>query len=145
MGEARYVLGMEIVRNHAKKILVMCQEAYIKRVLERFRIHYSKLIDTSVEKGLTLTLDQCPETYQEKEKIKYVPYANVVGSFMYAMLCTWPDIYFVVGLVSCYQSNLGPTHWKAVKRIMHYLRGTTDLVLCYQGVDLKLRGYSDAN
>ena len=64
---------------------------------------------------------------------------------MYAMLCTWPDICFAVGLVSHYQSNPGPTHWQAVKRIMSYLRGTTDLTLCYQGGDLKLRAYSDAD
>ena len=46
-----------------------------------------------------------------------VPYASVVGSLMYAMLCTRPDICFAVGMVSRYQSNLGPVHWQAVKRI----------------------------
>ena len=50
---------------------------------------------------------------------------------MYAMLCTQLDICFAVGLVSHYQSNPGPTHWQAVKRIMRYLHGTTDLVLYY--------------
>jgi len=49
MGEARYVLGMETVRNPPKKILGMCQEAYIKRVLERFRMHHSKPGDTLVD------------------------------------------------------------------------------------------------
>jgi len=53
MGEARYVLGVKIVRNRPKKLLGMCQEAYIKRVLECFRMHYSKSVDTPVEKGLT--------------------------------------------------------------------------------------------
>ena len=54
MGEARYVLGVEIVWNRPKKLLGMCQEAYIKRVLERFRMHYSKCVDTPVEKGSNL-------------------------------------------------------------------------------------------
>ena len=107
-------------------------------------MHHSKPVDTPVEKGLTFCLDQCPKTDQEKEKMKDVPYASAVGSLMYAMLCTRPDICFAVGLVSRYQSNPEPTHWQAIKRIMRYLRGTTDLVLCYQGGDLKLRGYSDA-
>jgi len=57
MGETRYVLGVEIVQNYPKKLLGMCQEAYIKIVLERFRMHHSKPVDTSVEKGLTLSLD----------------------------------------------------------------------------------------
>ena len=61
MGEARYVLGVEIVRNRPKKILGMCQEAYIKWVLERFRMRHSKPVDTPVKKGLTLSLDQCPK------------------------------------------------------------------------------------
>jgi len=102
-------------------------------------MHQSKPVDTPVEKGLTLSLDQCPKTDQEKEKMKDVPYASAVGSLRYAMLCTRPDICFAVGLVSRYQSNRGPTHWQAVKRIMRCLRGTTDLVLCYKGGDLKLR------
>ena len=47
-----------------------------------------------------------------------VPYSSAVGSLMYAMLCTRPDICFAVGLVSQYQSNPGREHWKAVKRIL---------------------------
>ena len=131
MGEATYVLGVEIIRDRPKKLLGMSQEAYIKKVLERFRRHYSKPVDTPVEKGLTLSLDQCPKTDKEKEAMSNVPYASAVGSLTYAMLCTRPDICFVVGLVSRYESNLGQAHWQAIKRIMRYLRGTTDLVLCY--------------
>ena len=74
-----------------------------------------------------------------------VPYASTVGSLMYAMLCTRPDICFAIGLVSRYQSNPGLAHWQAVKGIFCYLRGSSDLVLWYQGGDLKLRGYSDAD
>jgi len=77
--------------------------------------------------------------------MKDVPYASAVGSLMYAMLCTRLDICFAVGLVSRYQNNPGPTHWQAVNRIMCYLRVTTDLVLCNQGGDLKLRGYSNVD
>jgi len=57
MGEARYLLGVDKIINRPKKLLVMCQEAYIKRILECFRMHYSKPVDTLVEKGLTLSLD----------------------------------------------------------------------------------------
>ena len=64
---------------------------------------------------------------------------------MYDMLCTRPDIAFATGLVSRYQSNPGPKHWKAVKRILRYLKGTSSYALCYQGMDLQLRGYTDAD
>ena len=81
-------------------------------------------------KGLTFNLNQCLKTDKKKEKMTNVPYASPVGSLMYATLCPQPDICFAVGLVSRYQSNSGPTHWQAVKRITHYHHGTTDLVLC---------------
>jgi hypothetical protein len=87
----------------------------------------------------------CPKTQDEIEKMARVPYANAVGSLMYAMMCTRPDICYAVGLVSKFQSNPGLAHWKAVKRILRYLKGTMDYVLCYQGLDLRLVGYSDAD
>ena len=57
MGETRYVLDRKILRNCSKKLLGVFQEAYITRVLEHFRIHYSKLIGTPVEKVLILSID----------------------------------------------------------------------------------------
>ena len=61
------------------------------------------------------------------------------------MMCTSPDINYVVGLASRFQSNPGIKHWMAVKRILRYLKGKIDYVLCYQGKDLRLIGYTDAN
>ena len=75
-----------------------------------------------------------------------VPYASVIGSLMYVMMCTRPDICYAVGLVSRYQSNPGQKYWMAIKRILRYLKGTSDYILCYQGKkDLRLIGYSDAD
>ena len=80
-------------------------------------MHNSKLIDTPIEKGHTSSLEDCPKSEKENREMARVPYASAVGSLMYAMLCTRPDICFAVGMVSRYQSNLGPVHWQAVKRI----------------------------
>ena len=74
-----------------------------------------------------------------------VPYLSVVGSLMYAMMYTRPDICHAVGMASKYQSNLGQKHWKAVKRILRNLKGTTKYSFCYQGKELILKGYIDAN
>ena len=62
MGEAHFVLGIEIVRGRSKKLLGLPQETYIKKILERFRMENSKPIDTLVEKGSALCLDECPKT-----------------------------------------------------------------------------------
>ena len=104
MDKLRYVIGMEIVR-----LLGIYQEANIKRVMECFRMHYFKLVNTPVEKGLTFSLDQCPKTNQKKERMTDVPYASVVGSLMCTMLCTRLDICFMAGLIS-YHSNTRPTY-----------------------------------
>uniref|UniRef100_A0A2N9GH76 Integrase catalytic domain-containing protein n=1 Tax=Fagus sylvatica TaxID=28930 RepID=A0A2N9GH76_FAGSY len=145
MGEANFVLGVKITRDCSKKLLSLSQGTYIKKILERFHMHNSKPIDTPMEKGCTLSLDQCPKNDEEKNQMSKVPYASAIGSLMYAMLCTRPDICFAVGMVSRYQSNPGPAHWRAVKRILRYLRGTSDHALCYHGGDLRLTGYSDAD
>ena len=63
----------------------------------------------------------------------------------YATMCTRLDICYVVGMVSRYQANPGMIHWKIVKRILRYLKGTMDYSLCYQGKELRLVGYSDVD
>ena len=67
--------------------------------------------------------------------MRQVPYAFVVGSLMYAMLCTRPDIYYSVGMASQYQSNLELKHWQAVKHILKYLRRTRDYMIVYHSED----------
>jgi hypothetical protein len=61
------------------------------------------------------------------------------------MTSTRPDICHVVGLVSRYQSNLGKTHWKAVKHIFRYLQGTKNMGLCFGIRDIEIVGFTDAD
>ena len=77
--------------------------------------------------------------------MRYIPYASAVGSLMYAMLCTRPDICYAVGVVSRFQSNPGLDHWMAVKHILKYLRRTRNYMLVYSGEDMILRGYTDSD
>ena len=64
-----------------------------------------------------------------------IPYAYVVGSLMYAQICTRPDISFVVGMLGRYQSNPGLDHWKAAKKVLRYLQGTKEYTLTYKRFD----------
>ena len=145
MGEAAFILGVKIQRDRSKKLLTLSQEQYIQKILERFHMQSCKPIDNPIAKGEGLSLDMCPKTPAERAEMKNVPYASAVGSLMYAMMCTRPDICYAVGLVSRYQSNPGRNHWKAVKRILRYLKGTANYSICYQGRDLRLVGYTDAD
>jgi hypothetical protein len=74
-----------------------------------------------------------------------VPYSSTIGSLMYAMVCTRPDIAHAVGVVSRYMNNLGKEHWEEVKWILRYLRGTATHALCFGGSDTVLQGYVDSD
>ena len=103
----------------------LSQAAYIEKVLSRFSMDNSKkglLLFRPFRHGLAFFRDQCPKTQEDKDRMPGVPYASAVGSLMYAMLYTRPDICFAVGMVSRYQSNPGLEHWTAVKHILKYLR-----------------------
>jgi len=80
-----------------------------------------------------------------QEEMQGIPYKAAVGSLMYAMVGTRPDLAFPVSMVSQFMSRAGPSHWMAVKRIMRYLKGTMDLKLCLGGKEVSLRGYCDAD
>ena len=75
-----------------------------------------------------------------------IPYASVVGSIIYAQVCTRPDLCFVTGVLGRYQSNPGPDHWKAAKKVLRYMQGTKDFMLTYKRTDnLEIVGYSDSD
>ena len=83
--------------------------------------------------GTNFSAEQCSKTQEEDEDMSRVPYASAMGSLMYAMVCTRPDIAHAVGVLSRFMSNPGKEHWTAVKRVFRYLHGTSDYGLCYQG------------
>ena len=75
-----------------------------------------------------------------------IPYASAIGSLMYAMICTRPDIVYVVSITSRYQSNPGSEHWALVKIVLKYLRRTKDMFLVYGGATkLRVEAYTDAD
>lgn len=65
-----------------------------------------------------------PKSDEERVVIYDVPYANVVSSLMFAMICTRPDLAHAVSLVSRFMSNPDKGHWLVVKWILRYIRGT---------------------
>ncbi len=87
----------------------------------------------------------CPKTQEEMDYMSEVPYALVVGSLMYAMVCTRLHIAHAVGVVSRCMNNLGKEHLMEVKWILRYLRGTTNQALCFGGSNIALQGYVDAD
>ncbi|RVW20741.1 Retrovirus-related Pol polyprotein from transposon TNT 1-94 [Vitis vinifera] len=135
-----------INRNGSRGILGLSQKAYIDKVLSRFGMSNCAPGDTPVAKGDKFSLHQCPKNELEKKDMERFPYASVVGSLMYAQVCTCPDIAYIVGMLGRYLSNLGMDHWKKVKQVMQYLQRTKDYMLTYhRSSHLEIVGYSDSD
>src|SRR3954467_11778971 len=83
--------------------------------------------------GKTLSKTQSPAIAEEGEMMDKIPYALAIGSIMYDMLCTRPDVAHAISLTSRYQSDPGSEHWKTVKNILKYLRRTKYMFLVYEG------------
>ncbi|CAN1245512.1 Retrovirus-related Pol polyprotein from transposon TNT 1-94 [Linum grandiflorum] len=123
LGPASQILGMKIARDRVAKKIWLSQEKYIEKVLQRFSMDGAKAVSCPLANHFQLSTKQCPSTNAEKTEMDRIPYASAVGSLMYAMVCTRPDIAHAVGVVSRFLSNSGKEHWAAVKWILRYLRG----------------------
>ncbi|KAL5827802.1 hypothetical protein ACOSQ3_019653 [Xanthoceras sorbifolium] len=145
LGAAKQILGMRIKRDTKSGTLLLSQAEYIKKVLSRFNMQDAKPVSTPLGVHFRLSKEQSPKTEEERTHMAKVPYASAIGSLMYAMVCTRPDIAQAVGAVSRYMNNPGKIHWEAVKWILRYLRGTTNKILCFKGGDTTLTGYVDAD
>ena len=115
LGPAKQILGMKIIRDRGIKKLWLSQERYIEKVLQRFNMDKAKAVSCPLVNYFKLSSKQCPSTDKDKEEIEKVSYALVVGSLMYVMVCTRPDITHSVGVVSRFLSNPEKEHWAAVK------------------------------
>ena len=105
----------------------------------------AKVVSSPLASHFKLSSRHSSSIDKEKEDMRRVPYASVVGSLMYAMVCTRPDIAYAIGVVSHFLSNLGRHHWEVVKWIMRYLRGTSKLKLTFGGGKPILVGYTDSD
>ena len=146
LGEAAYILGIKIYRDRSQRLLDLSQSGYIDKVLKRFIMQDSKRGFLPMSHGIKLSKSQCPTTKDERERMDKIPNASTIGSIMYAMLCTRPDISYALSMTSRFQSDLSECHWIAVKNILKYLRRTKDIFLIYGGQEgeLVISGYTDA-
>ncbi|GKD79623.1 hypothetical protein Tco_1342244 [Tanacetum coccineum] len=100
-----------------------------------------------MQERLDLNKTQGASTPEEVKHMQNVPYASAVGSIMYALRCTRPDVAFAQNITSRFQQSPGESHWTAVKSILKYLRNTNDMFLVYGGnpkAELRVDCYCNA-
>ena len=110
LGAAKKILGMEITRDRKSGLLFLSQQNYVKKVLQRFNMQDAKAVSTPIAPHFKLSAAQCPVTDEETEYMSRVPYSSIVGSLMYVMVCSRPDLAYAMSLVSRYMSNPGKEH-----------------------------------
>ncbi len=100
LGELHYCLGVEFERDRANHTITMSQRKYIEEVLKRFNMEECKPIGTPLDVNSKL-LKLTEEEFQRiQEEMQGIPYKAAVGSLMYSMVRTRPDLAFPVSMVS---------------------------------------------
>ncbi|KAG8486285.1 hypothetical protein CXB51_019701 [Gossypium anomalum] len=147
LGPAKKILGMEILRDRKASKLYLSQKGkgYIEKVICRFNMQSAKPVSTPLAAHFRLSSALSPQSDDEIECMSHVPYSSAVGSLMYAMVCSRPDLSYAVSAVSRYMANPGKEHWKVVQWILRYLRGTTDVCLQFGRTEDEVIRYVDAD
>jgi len=123
LGEAKKILGMKITRDRSIGRLWRSQENYILKVLERFNMAEVRQVTTLLAGHFNSSSKQYLQSLEEGEEMSRVSYASAVGSLMYVMVCTRPDLAYRVSTVSRFMSNLGKQHWETVKWVLRFCEG----------------------
>ena len=108
------------------------------KILEKFNKVNSGVVRTPLDNSFHLSKNR-------GKSISQVEYSRVIGSLMYLMSCTRPDIAYTVSTLSRYMSNPSADHWKAIIRILRYLRYTHNYGLHYTRYLTILEEYNDAS
>ena len=131
LGPTSWLLGVEIKRNRSQCILTLSQRQYILDLLERFNLTDCNPVTTPIDPSVRLSSSMSPQSPEEVEEMRSIPYLQAVGALMYLAIATRPDISYTVGVLARFSKNPGPHHWKAVKHLFRYLKGTLDYKLTY--------------
>ncbi|KAJ0850834.1 putative RNA-directed DNA polymerase [Helianthus annuus] len=136
MGLADVILGVKIIRT--QEGLVLSQSHYVDKILEKFNSGDTSVARTPVDTSQHLKKNK-------GDGVAQLEYSRIIGSLMYLMTCTRPDLAYAVSRLSRYTSNPCADHWKAITRVLRYIRYTRDYGLHYTRQPAVIEGYTDAN
>lgn len=149
MGKLHFYLAIEWTRDWQNRTITGHQTKFARTILKRFRMEECTPAETPIAEGTVLTTADCPVPgSKEEEYMKNVPYLEAIGSLMYLMLGTRPDLAFAIGKLSRFGNNPGTTHWNLLKRVISYVKGTLNYSITLGGDSRgipKLIAYSDSS
>jgi hypothetical protein len=142
LGEIHWFLGLEITHDRQRRLIFVSQSRYISEVIDRFGFSGSRTVSTPMMPNLRLACHKLPNP-----EVNTHEYQSRIGSVIYTMLGTQPDISFAITILSQYSSNPGEEHWTAINRLLRYLNSTKHFKLVYDGNSKSddKSGYSDSD
>jgi len=151
LGEVKQCLGLRITRDRDAGKIWIDQSAYIEDIINRFNMQNCNEASTPLDINQKLSKEMSPTTEEEKTEMAKVPYQELVGrvsgtGLIFACQGTRPDIAHAIGIISRFNNNPGRVHWSAAKRILRYLKATSNLKLEFsKDGNHQLQGYCDAD
>lgn len=136
LGEADVILGVKMRKSDNG--FSLCQSHYIEKILKKFNCYDELPVRTPYDPSIHLKKNNGSSVSQTE-------YAKIIGSVMFLMNCTRPDIAYAVSRLSRYTHNPGNEHWTALRRLLRYLKGTMDWCLHFYKFPAVLEGFCDAN
>ena len=141
LGPVTVMLGIEITRDRASRKLWITQREYTSEVLKRFRMEDTRTVSTPMDKSTLAQLE-----VEDDQVSEGVPYRQAIGSLIYLVSCTRPDLAFTIRRLSQYLDKPRRQHWNAVKRALRYLWSTRDYGILFDGkLGTEIIGYSDSD
>jgi len=140
LGKVHWFCGLQIMCDRTSRTITISQERYFTTILERFGLENAHPVLTPM--AVNLQLDRL-----ESATVDSQLYQSMLGSLMYAAICTRPDISFAVNTLAQHASALGEPHMHVLKRVFHYIAGTKEYKLVFNGKTQTpfLIGYVDAD
>ena len=137
LGQLTWFLGIQFI--HENGCIKMNQTQYLTKLLEKYNMANCKPRPTPCELKLNFSSDASADCS--------VKYREIVGSLIYAMTCTRPDLSWIVTVLSQHLANPSEEHCVALKHVLRYLKGSLHFELCFRKCDdgLQLIGFSDAD
>ncbi|XP_068497827.1 uncharacterized mitochondrial protein AtMg00810-like [Phaseolus vulgaris] len=137
MGELSFFLGLQV--KQSKDGIFLCQSKYCKEILKKFEMESCKEASTPMPSSCYMDADVVGKGVDQTK------YRGLIGSLLY-LTASRSDIMFVVCLCARYQANPKESHLKAAKRILKYIKGSTNVGVWYPSYSpMNLIGYSDSD
>jgi hypothetical protein len=140
LGEIGICLGIEFEKDKENRVHLN-QSLYVEKILDKYGMSDCKPVKTPMDSLVKL---EKPKDIK-KDIMRQYPYQNLVGALMYLSVSTRPDITYAVNYLSQFNTNYDVEHWKAAKRVLRYLKGTSNYGLMYERTGLPLFGVVDAD